>query len=58
MLFNEDELMVPDGPPPAVIGTQLITPVDVDCSTDDPVAGEVGGNVYIVYAVAALMNVV
>ena len=37
---------MPEGPPPpAVIGTQLITPVEVDCNTEDPVAGLVAGNV-------------
>jgi hypothetical protein len=42
----------------AVIGTQLITPAEVDCKTDDPVAGEVAGNVYIVLPVADETNAV
>lgn len=39
--------VVPDtaNPPLAVIGTQLITPAEVDCKTDVPVDGVVAGNV-------------
>ena len=35
----------PDAAPVAVIGTQLITPEDVDCNTEDPVAGVEDGRV-------------
>jgi hypothetical protein len=40
--------VVPEPPPEAVIGTQLITPAEVDCRTEDPVAGAEDGRVYIV----------
>lgn len=40
---------MPDGPPPAVIGTQDKTPAEVDCKTEEPVAGLVAGNVYVVF---------
>ncbi len=38
----------PDVPLVAVIGTQDITPAEVDCKTDVPVAGELAGNIYTV----------
>jgi hypothetical protein len=34
---------------PATIGTQVITPAELDCRTDVPVAGDVGGKVYVVF---------
>lgn len=40
-------------PPDATIGTQDIAPVESDCKTDDPVAGEVEGKVYVVLDVPA-----
>jgi len=39
-------------------GTQLITPAEVDCKTDEPVAGEVAGRVYKVLPVADETNAV
>jgi hypothetical protein len=33
----------------ATIGTQDMTPAEVDCNTEDPVAGEVAGKVYTVF---------
>ena len=39
----------PDAAPVAVRGTQLITPAEVDCKTEDPVAGDVAGRVYTVF---------
>ena len=41
----------PGEPPPEVNGTHDMTPPDVDCNTDDPVAGEVAGKIYVVDAV-------
>jgi hypothetical protein len=43
---------------PAVIGTQLITPAEVDCKTEDPVAGDVAGKVYTVFPDADETNAV
>ena len=45
-------------PEPAAKGTQLITPAEVDCNTDVPVAGEVAGNVYTVFPDADETNAV
>ncbi len=44
--------------PVAVKGTQLITPAEVDCNTELPVAGEVAGNVYTVLPEAEDTNAV
>ena len=43
---------------PAIIGTQLITPAEVDCNTEDPVAGDVAGKVYTVFPDADERNAV
>ena len=48
----------PEALPVAVKGTQLITPAEVDCRTEAPVAGLVAGNVYIVLPVADDTNAV
>ena len=37
--------VLPDAAPEATIGTQDKTPAEVDCNTEDPVAGEVAGRV-------------
>ena len=42
----------------ATIGTQLMTPAEVDCNTEEPVAGEVAGSVYTVLPVAEDTNAV
>ena len=43
---------------PAVIGTQLKTPAEVDCKTEDPVPGLVAGKVYTVFPDADETNAV
>ena len=50
--------VVPDPPPVAVIGTQDMTPAEVDCNTEDPVAGDVAGRVYTVFPDADETNAV
>ena len=42
----------------ATIGTQDMTPAEVDCNTDDPVAGDVAGKVYTVFPDADETNAV
>ena len=42
----------------ATIGTQDMTPAEVDCNTDDPVAGDVAGKVYTVLPEAEETNAV
>ena len=45
-------------PDPDAIATQDITPADVDDSTEEPVAGDVAGNVYTVFPLAELTKAV
>ncbi len=48
----------PEDPLVAVIGTQDITPAEVDCKTEEPVAGEDEGSVYTVFPEAEETNAV
>jgi hypothetical protein len=48
----------PDAAPVAVIATQLNTPEEVDCNTEEPVDGEVVGREYTVFPDADETNAV